>query len=104
MANVTIWHSLDHYGQAAVYLRMNGIVPPPAAALKRASVPAGRLAGTATTWTIPPRAETPIQSWLVDIPVAVVEFPKVAGYFGTITTAASPKNRSAEGWCRSSSV
>jgi hypothetical protein len=28
MANVTIWHSLDHYGQAAVYLRMNGIVPP----------------------------------------------------------------------------
>lgn len=28
MANAAIWHSFDHYGQAAVYLRMNGIVPP----------------------------------------------------------------------------
>ncbi len=28
MANVAIWHSWDHYGQMAVYARMNGIVPP----------------------------------------------------------------------------
>lgn len=28
MANVTIWHSFDHYGQMVVYARMNGIVPP----------------------------------------------------------------------------
>lgn len=27
-ANVMVWHSFDHYGQLAVYLRMNGIVPP----------------------------------------------------------------------------
>ena len=23
-----MWHSLDHYGQMVVYLRMNGLVPP----------------------------------------------------------------------------
>src|SRR5581483_7260985 len=23
-----MWHSLDHYGQMVVYLRMNGVVPP----------------------------------------------------------------------------
>jgi hypothetical protein len=23
-----MWHSYDHYGQAVVYARMNGIVPP----------------------------------------------------------------------------
>ena len=28
MANITIWHSFDHYGQMVEYLRMNGIVPP----------------------------------------------------------------------------
>ncbi len=28
MANVTIWHSYDHYGQMVVYARMNGVVPP----------------------------------------------------------------------------
>jgi uncharacterized damage-inducible protein DinB len=28
LANVTIWHSFDHYGQMVVYLRMNGIIPP----------------------------------------------------------------------------
>jgi hypothetical protein len=28
MANVAIWHSFDHYGQMAVYARLNGIVPP----------------------------------------------------------------------------
>lgn len=28
MANVTLWHSFDHYGQMVVYARMNGIVPP----------------------------------------------------------------------------
>jgi hypothetical protein len=28
MADVAIWHSFDHYGQMAVYVRMNGIVPP----------------------------------------------------------------------------
>jgi uncharacterized damage-inducible protein DinB len=28
MANVATWHSFDHYGQAVVYLRMNGIIPP----------------------------------------------------------------------------
>ena len=28
MATVTVWHSFDHYGQAVVYARMNGIVPP----------------------------------------------------------------------------
>jgi hypothetical protein len=28
MASVAIWHSFDHYGQMAVYARMNGIVPP----------------------------------------------------------------------------
>ena len=28
MANVTLWHSFDHYGQMVVYARMNGIIPP----------------------------------------------------------------------------
>jgi uncharacterized damage-inducible protein DinB len=28
LANIVIWHSYDHYGQAVVYLRLNGIVPP----------------------------------------------------------------------------
>lgn len=28
MATVLAWHGFDHYGQIAVYLRMNGIVPP----------------------------------------------------------------------------
>lgn len=28
MASVLGWHSMDHYGQMAVYARMNGIVPP----------------------------------------------------------------------------
>jgi hypothetical protein len=28
MASVAVWHSFDHYGQAVVYARMNGIVPP----------------------------------------------------------------------------
>jgi uncharacterized damage-inducible protein DinB len=28
LAAVIIWHNADHYGQMAVYLRLNGIVPP----------------------------------------------------------------------------
>src|SRR5712692_4943585 len=28
MASLLVWHSFDHYGQAVVYARMNGIVPP----------------------------------------------------------------------------
>ena len=28
MATVPVWHSFDHYGQMAVYARMNGIIPP----------------------------------------------------------------------------
>lgn len=28
MANVIVWHSMDHYGQMAVYARMNDIIPP----------------------------------------------------------------------------
>jgi uncharacterized damage-inducible protein DinB len=28
MASVFAWHGFDHYGQMAVYLRMNGIIPP----------------------------------------------------------------------------
>lgn len=28
MANVAVWHTFDHYGQAVVYARMNGIIPP----------------------------------------------------------------------------
>lgn len=27
-ASVAVWHSFDHYGQMAVYARMNGIIPP----------------------------------------------------------------------------
>ena len=26
--SVVVWHSYDHYGQAVVYARMNGIIPP----------------------------------------------------------------------------
>jgi uncharacterized damage-inducible protein DinB len=29
IASIAIWHLADHYGQLVVYLRMNGIVPPP---------------------------------------------------------------------------
>jgi uncharacterized damage-inducible protein DinB len=28
LANLTVSHSFDHYGQMVVYLRMNGIIPP----------------------------------------------------------------------------
>jgi len=28
LANIFLWHGFDHYGQMALYLRMNGIVPP----------------------------------------------------------------------------
>jgi len=28
LANVFAWHGFDHYGQMAIYLRSNGIVPP----------------------------------------------------------------------------
>jgi len=28
MATSAVWHTFDHYGQAVVYARMNGIVPP----------------------------------------------------------------------------
>jgi len=28
LANITLWHTFDHYGQAVVYARMNRIVPP----------------------------------------------------------------------------
>lgn len=28
MVTMLMWHSYDHYGQAVVYARMNGIVPP----------------------------------------------------------------------------
>jgi uncharacterized damage-inducible protein DinB len=28
LANGNVWHTFDHYGQAVVYARMNGIVPP----------------------------------------------------------------------------
>ena len=28
LATVVIWHAADHYGQMALYLRLNGIVPP----------------------------------------------------------------------------
>jgi DinB superfamily len=27
-ANLTIWHTFDHYGQMAVYARMNNVIPP----------------------------------------------------------------------------
>ena len=29
VASELVWHGFDHYGQAVVYLRMNGIIPPP---------------------------------------------------------------------------
>jgi uncharacterized damage-inducible protein DinB len=28
IATVIIWHNANHYGQMAIYLRLNGIVPP----------------------------------------------------------------------------
>jgi hypothetical protein len=28
LGGVAIWHVADHYGQIALYLRLNGIVPP----------------------------------------------------------------------------
>jgi uncharacterized damage-inducible protein DinB len=28
IANLAIWHSFDHYGQMAVYARMNNVIPP----------------------------------------------------------------------------
>ena len=28
MVTVPTWHSFDHYGQAVVYARMNGVIPP----------------------------------------------------------------------------
>jgi uncharacterized damage-inducible protein DinB len=28
LATIFAWHSFDHYGQAVVYARMNGVVPP----------------------------------------------------------------------------
>jgi hypothetical protein len=31
IANVAIWHTFDHYGQMAVYARMNGVIPPASA-------------------------------------------------------------------------
>ena len=27
-ASIAVWHSFDHYGQMAVYARLNGIIPP----------------------------------------------------------------------------
>ena len=44
LTTLAVWHASDHYGQLAVYLRMNGVVPPasqPAAvepAARRATV------------------------------------------------------------------
>ena len=29
LAAICVWHAADHYGQMALYLRLNGIVPPP---------------------------------------------------------------------------
>lgn len=28
LADICVWHNADHYGQMAIYLRLNGIVPP----------------------------------------------------------------------------
>jgi hypothetical protein len=28
IGTVAIWHVADHYGQLAIYMRLNGIVPP----------------------------------------------------------------------------
>jgi hypothetical protein len=28
LGTILVWHSFDHYGQMAIYLRMNGIIPP----------------------------------------------------------------------------
>ena len=35
---LAVWHATDHYGQMVVYLRMNGIVPPPSAPRRRGSL------------------------------------------------------------------
>jgi uncharacterized damage-inducible protein DinB len=32
LTTLAIWHASDHYGQIVVYLRLNGIVPPPSQA------------------------------------------------------------------------
>src|SRR4029077_8861935 len=40
IANLTIWHSFDHYGQMAVYARMNGVIPPASVPPPAAAVPA----------------------------------------------------------------
>ena len=40
IANLTIWHSFDHYGQMAVYARMNGVIPP--ASAPRPAAPQGK--------------------------------------------------------------
>ena len=29
LSTLAVWHASDHYGQLVVYLRMNGVVPPP---------------------------------------------------------------------------
>jgi hypothetical protein len=31
IANLGIWHSMDHYGQMVVYARMNRVIPPASA-------------------------------------------------------------------------
>jgi hypothetical protein len=28
LATTILWHTADHYGQMALYLRLNGIIPP----------------------------------------------------------------------------
>lgn len=28
LAEICVWHNADHYGQMAIYLRLNGIIPP----------------------------------------------------------------------------
>jgi DinB family protein len=35
IATVIVWHNADHYGQMALYLRENNIVPPPAARIRQ---------------------------------------------------------------------
>jgi uncharacterized damage-inducible protein DinB len=40
IANLIIWHSFDHYGQMAVYARMNGVIPP--ASAPRPAAPQGQ--------------------------------------------------------------
>jgi uncharacterized damage-inducible protein DinB len=40
IANLTIWHTFDHYGQMAVYARMNGVIPPASMPPPAAAAPA----------------------------------------------------------------